>query len=310
MKKTLFLMISIFLLSSLACTLFSGQAGPTAEPTQLPTDAQIVTPTLPPASSTSSAPATTQPASSPTATVPVTSQTPTTVSAATPTSVTDPRGEEEVLILQPGPGSRLVGSVLVSGMADSTFEQNLVVRLLLDDGTELTTVPTTIRAELGQRGPFEVEVPFEVSEERQAFLQVFHTSARDGGLLHLASVGVILAPDGSVSLNPVEPHPERIEIFQPALGEVVSGGIVHVEGFALASFEQSLLIEVLDMDGNVVGQQPVIVNAPDLGQPGPFSADIPYSISATGPGRILVRDISPAFGGDSHVASVEIDLQP
>jgi hypothetical protein len=86
--------------------------------------------------------------------------------------------------------------------------------------------------------------------------------------------------------------------------------MLHVQGIALASFEQTLLIELHDADGNVVASQSVIVNAPDLGEPGPFSADIPYSVSAPGPGRVVVRDLSPAFGGDVHLASVEVDLTP
>lgn len=62
--------------------------------------------------------------------------------------------------------------------------------------------------------------------------------------------------------------------------------------------------------GNVVASQAVIVNAPDLGQPGPYAADLPYSAAASGAGRVVVRDVSPAFGGDVHPASVEVDLKP
>ena len=68
-----------------------------------------------------------------------------------------------------------------------------------------------------------------------------------------------------------------------------------MEGFALATFEQTLLIEILDSEGNVAGTESVIVQAPELGQPGPFSADVAYTVTEAGPGRIVVRDPSPAF---------------
>jgi hypothetical protein len=200
--------------------------------------------------------------------------------------------------------------VHVAGIANSVFEQTLGVRIVLDDGTELAVGPVLIDAELGQRGPFEVEVQFTVSGERQGFIQVFESSPRDGGITHLGSVGVILADSGPAEIVPVEPHPERIVIYQPAPGGQVSGGVAHVEGFALASFEQTLLVEVQDADGNIAGSQSVIVNAPDLGQPGPFAVDVPYTTSASGPGRIVVHDMSPAFAGDNHTASVEVDLAP
>ncbi len=217
---------------------------------------------------------------------------------------------EAILILEPGPGSRVTSPLRVAGIADPTFEQTLVVRIVLDDGSELALAPTTITADLGSRGPFEIEVPFTVREERQGFIQVFDVSARDGGVIHLASVGVRLAPGGAAEIVSGERHPERIVIFQPLPGATVRGGEVHVEGFGLASFEQTLVIEVLDADGAVVGSLPIIVNAPDLGIPGPFAADVPYTLRSSGPGRIVVRDISPAFGGDSHLASVEITLEP
>lgn len=228
-----------------------------------------------------------------------------------PPDPTQEQPEEAILILEPGPGSRITASPLrVAGVADPTFEQNLVIRLLLADGTELALVPTTIQAELGERGAFEVEVPFTVSGEQQAFVQVYATSARDGGTTHLSSVGLTLADSGEAQIVPVEPHPERIQISQPALGITVSGGTVTVSGTALASFEQTLLVEVLDEAGEVLNSQPVTVEAPDLGQPGPFSLALAYEVAATMPGRIVVRDVSPAFGGDVHLASVEVTLEP
>jgi hypothetical protein len=93
------------------------------------------------------------------------------------------------------------------------------------------------------------------------------------------------------------------------VNEVLSGA-VHVEGYAWASFEQTLVVEVFDTDGRVVGSLPVLVNSPEMGQPGPFSADLLFTVDASGPGRVVVRDPSPAFDGDVHLASVEVTLQP
>ncbi|GIK55309.1 MAG: hypothetical protein HND44_12850 [Chloroflexi bacterium] len=217
---------------------------------------------------------------------------------------------EAILIQEPGPGSRLSSPLVVRGEADSTFEQNLVVRLVDADGTQLGLTAVTIAAEMGQRGPFEATLPFTVSGEQQAFIQVFATSPRDGGVTHLNAVGVMLT-DGVAAIRPSLPDTtERIRITQPALAANISGGVVQVTGEGVASFEQTLLVELLDEDGTVLASQPVIVNAPDLGQPGAFSAELPYSVATANPGRIVVRDVSPAFGGDIHLASVEVTLSP
>jgi hypothetical protein len=218
--------------------------------------------------------------------------------------------KEAILILVPGPGSRLLSPIHITGEADPTFEQHLVVRVVLDDGTELAAIPTIIQADAGSRGPFSIEIPFEVVGERQALIQVSTGSPRDGGTTHLASVIVTLADAGAQEIIPVEPHPERIIILTPGAGEEISGGLVEVSGFALASFEQTLVVDVVDAEGQVIGSQPLIVESPEMGQPGPFSVAVPYSLSAPGPGRIVVRDPSVVIDGDVHLNSVEVNLNP
>jgi hypothetical protein len=218
--------------------------------------------------------------------------------------------EEAILILEPGPGSRLVDVVHVAGMADPTFEQFLGIRIILDDGTVTAQTSTTIQADWGIRGPFAVDVPFTVSGERNAFIQVFADSPRDGGIIHLNSVGVILAEAGPASLVPASPHPEDIIITLPASGSTVSGGVAHVEGIGIASFEQTLSISITNAEGTTIATLPVIVNAPDYGLPGSFSLDLAYSVAGEQPGRIVVRDPSVVFAGENHLASVEVNLAP
>ncbi len=242
-----------------------------------------------------------------------TPEAPTATAAPSDTPVPSPTPElppEAILILEPGPGSRLITPMHLRGMADTTFEQNLGFHLLLDDGTVLVETSTIIASEMGTRGPFALDLAFSVTGDRQGFIQIFSASARDGGVTHLASVGVTLAAAGPVDIRPAEVHPEEIYIQVPTVTARVDGGIAHVEGYGWASFEQTLVVEVLDTEGNVVGSMPVLVNAPDMGMYGPFSADVPYVVAVEGPGRIVVRDVSPAYGGDTHLASVEITLAP
>ena len=289
-----------------------------------------LTPTPPPSATppaaTATSPAPTQPPeptatqpAPPSATPPPAADTPAppagTPAATAGTPASTATGEvqlppESVLILEPGSGSRVTSPVRVAGLADPTFEQSLAVTILLADGTELVTTSTQIGSDVGQRGPYSVDVPFSVNEEQQGFIQVYSISAKDGGVTHLSSVGVTLLPSGAASIQPAQAQAEQIVIYQPVSGDTVSGGMLHVEGFGLASFEQTLVIDVLNEDGSLLTTVPVTVAAPDLGQPGAFSADIPYSVPAEVAGRVQVRDVSPAHGGNSHLASVEVRLMP
>ncbi|MFO7540692.1 MAG: Gmad2 immunoglobulin-like domain-containing protein, partial [Chloroflexota bacterium] len=221
-----------------------------------------------------------------------------------------PQDQEAIVIEEPGPGSRVTSPLRVSGISDPAQHQTLVARLVLDDGTVVFEQPVRMDAPLGQRGPYEAVIPFTISGERQAFLQMLIRSARDGRVTHLSSAGITLADSGPEEIVTREAQPARVTIYQPAVNSSVSGGVVTVSGFGLASFEQTLLVEVHDEGGNVVGSEPVMVDAPDLGQPGYFSIDLPYSVDSVGHGRVVVRDLSAAFGGDVYVTSVEIMLAP
>ena len=133
-------------------------------------------------------------------------------------------------------------------------------------------------------------MPFTIAGERNAFIHVFTDSPRDGGITHLNSVGVILAESGPVNIAPASPHPEDIFIFSPASGETVSGGVAHVEGIGIASFEQTLVISIQNAEGTTIATVPVIVGAPDYGMSGTFGADMPYLVTDEQPGRIVVGD--------------------
>lgn len=275
----------------------TAQPTETAEPTNTvaPTETAAPTETVAPAETPTEAPQET------------------TESVAPPEGAADLDEPEAILIEAPGNTSRVVSPVRVAGEADPTFEQSLVVRIVTIDGEALVEEPAMIGAELGERGPFEVEVPFEVGEETRAWIQVFSTSARDGGITHLSSVAVTLAPDAEadiVEASRPTGESERIIVDSPQNGDTIEGGVVTVTGRGLASFEQTLIVELLNEAGEVIMMEPIIVDAPDLGQPGFFEAELTYEVSAETPARIQVRDPSPAFGGDVHLSSIEVFLAP
>lgn len=218
---------------------------------------------------------------------------------------------EAIFLRSPGSGSRVASPLTVIGEADSTFEQTLVARLLLLDGTELAFEPILIGAPLGERGPFEGQLEFEVDSDQQAVLQVLSTSPRDGGLTHVSSVIITLVPAGfPENITTAEPHRERIIIESPAPGEEISGGEIQVFGIALPSFEGTLVVRLIGPDGDVMVEEPLIVDAPDIGQYGTFQITLSYEIEEPIPARVLVTDPSPAFGGHNHVNSVEVRLTP
>lgn len=115
---------------------------------------------------------------------------------------------------------------------------------------------------------------------------------------------VLRIPQGGVTPPPAP----RITIHSPASGATVTSP-VRVSGWGRASFEQNLVVRVLDRNGALVGQTPVIVQS-EIGQPGPFTVDVPFVIPVgTQPGRIEVVDYSPKDGSVVASASVGVTLR-
>ncbi len=79
-------------------------------------------------------------------------------------------------------------------------------------------------------------------------------------------------------------------------------------------FAGSQLIALRAEGGGDDGQRPRhedgLVNSPNLGQPGPFTADVPYAVTVQVHGRIVVFDSSPRDGGITHLGSREVTLRP
>lgn len=229
----------------------------------------------------------------------------------TPTPLLPTLPEESLLILSPGPQSQVTSPITVSGIANPTFENTLFVQVLDENGVEIGSGPATIHADPGQRGPFEGTVGFTAPATQQVgTLVISDSSARDGHLVHVSSVPITLLPTGgSANILGASEHPEDIAIDSPTPQQVISGGTVHISGFSVPYFEQTVSISILDADGAVVGSGTAHIQA-DVGQPGRFEADVPYTVSAEQPGAIQVFAESARDGSLLHLTSVEVTLQP
>lgn len=229
---------------------------------------------------------------------------------------------EFIQITAPGPQSRVGSPLIVSGFSLPTFEQNLVVMVTGADGNTLAIQPTTILAELGSAGSFETSLRFTVNEEQPGRVSVYYASPRDGGLVHLTSAMVTLVPGNDVLIQPAPSQDEEIQIDAPSTLTVISGGTVEFSGASVYYFEANLVVALCGAGGsgtpemvcgtqdNLLALTSVIIDSPDIGQPGTFAGNIDYTITEETPARLVVYSASPMDGGLEHLSSVEIILQP
>lgn len=112
----------------------------------------------------------------------------------TPPAATTAQEPEAIQINAPLPGAAVTGHVTVSGTAGPTFEQALLVQVYDVNGTLVGQSSATISAELGQGGPFSIDVQFTAAAAGPGRIVVMSDSPRNGALVHLASVQVDIAP--------------------------------------------------------------------------------------------------------------------
>jgi hypothetical protein len=222
---------------------------------------------------------------------------------------------ETILILSPGPGSAVTSPVIITGESDYAFEATLAVEITALESE--TTVPSGTGfamlnvSEIGQRGPFNGEVSFESpGAPTPGRISGFMISARDGPIEHLASVPVTLLPaDATLDIKTADSHPEAIAIHSPERLTTLTGGSVHVTGYAAPTFEQNLVIEVLDEGGMTVGESFATI-AKGMGEWGPFAADVNYSVTAETIGALCVSEYSAADGNLAHRNCLNVTLSP
>ncbi|MCC7354913.1 MAG: LysM peptidoglycan-binding domain-containing protein [Anaerolineae bacterium] len=102
------------------------------------------------------------------------------------------------------------------------------------------------------------------------------------------------------------PQAEAIIINSPAQGVTITNP-VRVTGIG-AAFEQQIGVRVLDQEGKQIGAGVAFITG-ELGQRGPFSGTITFTVPATPQiGRIQVFSTSPRDGAIEHLSSVVVNL--
>jgi hypothetical protein len=230
---------------------------------------------------------------------------------------------EAIWIASPGAGSTVSTPLTVNGQSRPTFEQNLVVAVYGEGGAELALQPTTIAADAGSPGPFTIALDFAVHRGQPGRVAVYETSALDGGIVHLSSAEVTLLPAGEVTnIVPAPAAYENMDITFPVANVEISGGTITVSGVSEYYFESQLGLLLCGGGGsgapdalcgtvdNILASGVAMIASPEMGQPGPFSGTLTWSISEPTPGRIVVYAASARDGGLVHVTSIPVLIQP
>lgn len=123
--------------------------------------------------------------------------------------------------------------------------------------------------------------------------------------------GPISTPTGASEVPATTPatippaSPREIVLEVPQSGATISSPVEVRGRVSVSPFESTLVCTIYDAQDQIISKTPVQVHA-EMGQPGPFAASIPFTVSSSGPGKLEIAEFSPKDG--SVVVSVTVDV--
>jgi hypothetical protein len=212
--------------------------------------------------------------------------------------------------LSPGDGSRLVSPIPIS--AEILSEPGGLVRVELLDGQGQAIARQLLRLDPDHNSPrqtFTTELPFEIRGEEETalltltLLDAFHRP------LALRSSQITLRADGEAQIEPYQEDSPWINLTEPQLMDIVTGGQLTVVGTVTPLTESPVILELLDETGRVIGARQMPVEPP--GSPFDFETTLVYTyIQTFTDARLVVRQTFSPFNTTAILDSLPIGVAP
>jgi hypothetical protein len=214
-------------------------------------------------------------------------------------------------INRPGLMSRVVSPIQVEANVVTGEGGKITIELVGEDGRVISRQVVARGGEAGRRIWLAQQLPFEIQAAAEtARLQIITYDAF-GRQVFLNSVDLVLLSVGRNEINPPALLQAPYLIRRPAADEVVSGGLLVIEGLARPVNDSPLYIELVRETGRPLVIKQINVPPPtgELSHT-PFTIEIPYKVSQTTPIRLVFRQEGSRIPGSVALVSRLIILEP
>jgi hypothetical protein len=145
-----------------------------------------------------------------------------------------------------------------------------------------------------------------VSELGQLRVSMYDTYGRP---VTIGSVDLLLLSMGTSWITISNERSEPIVIREPTPNQLIQGGKVIVSGLAKPS-EDFMLVELVAIDGTVVGYRQVFVTPAPDGSYVPYAVEVPYQVAAPTWVRLRISESGTRITGMEQLSSVEVLVSP
>ncbi len=205
--------------------------------------------------------------------------------------------------------SKVLSPVSFFGYAVPGYDHKGLIELFGEDGTLLNSEILQLNTAY-KWAFFSWSLPFTVRGAGELGRLSLSTRDQYGRLTAIRSVPLMLLADGFEILTPAEAMMERVVLEYPPTGKRVSGGTVKVEGQMMSYNDQPLTLELISIEGLVVGFQVVPIPPGKAGDYFEFRVDIPYYVPRPTPVLLTIKQADSVIPGLMYLYSQEIILSP
>lgn len=212
-----------------------------------------------------------------------------------------------IQIQAPGPMSKVVSPINLRMNVIAGASKRVQIDLYGEDGRLLArtlkrNVPTSRDGILQT-----AKITFEIPAAAEVGRITISTFDKEGRVQSLNSVRVLLLSSGVNEINPSGNPSEPVGVFEPPVGESVSGGVLNVRADVWPFNLNPVILELVDPEGKSLGLRIVTV---DSIIPQMVETTIPYRISEPTSARLIIRQDDDRMPGLFYLYSQEVLLDP
>jgi hypothetical protein len=212
---------------------------------------------------------------------------------------------------KPGPGSKVASPISVSAYAYPGYDNKVTLELLGENGGLMFSKVITLQESETGWVYFTTEIPFEITTAAESASLTLTSYDSFGRRIALCNVPLLLMQVGDSVMEVPGFAYLPFYLEQPESGSIVSGGKMHIDGYAHPFNQNPVIIELINENGVILSTQIIPIHEIAGAKYSHFSGDVTYTVSQSTPVRLTIRqtmDHAPYL--DLALASFTITLKP
>jgi hypothetical protein len=214
-------------------------------------------------------------------------------------------------ITKPGPNSKLSSPIVVNGYAYPGADNKVTVQLYGEDGRLMASQEIKLQQSDSGWVSFSTQIPFTLLTAGESASLVLVSYDGFGRRIAMCSVPLLLMQIGESEIESAGFSYSPFYLTEPENASAVSGGTLHVDGFAHPYNTNPIIIDLIKEDGTILVTQIVPIHSVNDANYMHFSADLAYSVSEATPVRLTIRQMmNHAPYLDLALSSITLILKP